>query len=222
MGGQIGGKTDDYWQKARSLAQQQLYLNPDMEGQVRQQIDAGNLEKDPAFSKMMGYVEKGCRNKTHNPYHQARRNEYAVENGLLHKIQGVGIVLVLDQSDNIILFQGTNVFDQLLTKAVQKHTVQSFEAHPRVPKHDGSGKTALGRGPRAALGRRDAIELAKDSEQRIGSAVWRIRLGRLHSEPPHTTTSTHHQAGNRPDVGGPGICGSDTRFISGGGGDRPA
>lgn len=74
-------RTDDYWQKARSLAQQQLYLNPDLEDQVRQQIEAGDLKNDPAFFKMMSYVEKGCPIKTHNPYHQAKRNEYAVENG---------------------------------------------------------------------------------------------------------------------------------------------
>jgi hypothetical protein len=129
MAGQIGGRTDDYWQKARSLAQQQLYLNPDLEHEVRQQIEAFDPEKDPAFSKMMSYVRKGCRNKNYNPYHQSRRNEYAVDNGLLHKVEGVDIVLVLDRSDNIILFQCTNVFDHLLTKAIQKLTVQSFETY---------------------------------------------------------------------------------------------
>lgn len=130
--GQIGGRTDTYWKEARSLAQQQLYLNPELEEQVRQQIEAGDLDKDPAFSKMMGYVKKGCCNKIYNPYHQSMRNEYAVDNGLLHKVQGIDIVLILDQHDNIILFQCKDVFDHLLTKAIQKLVVQSFETYSTV------------------------------------------------------------------------------------------
>lgn len=127
--GQIGGRTDDYWKQARSLAQQQLYLNPDLRDEVQQQMEAGDHAKDPAFSTMLAKVKKGCPTKIFNPYHQARRNEYAVDKGLLYKVQNTDIVLVLDQSDNIILFQCTDVFRQLLTKAVQKHVVQSFETY---------------------------------------------------------------------------------------------
>ena len=127
--GQIGGRTDDYWKRARSLAQQQLYLNPDLEDEVRQQIDTGGHEKDPAFSKMLDYVKKGCVIKIYNPYHQAKRNEYAVDNSLLHKVQNTDIILILDHSDNMILFQCSDVFRQLLTRAVQKLVIQSFETY---------------------------------------------------------------------------------------------
>lgn len=129
MAGQIGGRTDDYWKLARSLAQQQLYLNPDLEDEVRQQIYAGGHEKDPAFSKMLTLVKKGCPIRTYNPYHQAKRNDYATNNGLLYKVENTDIVMVLDQSDNLILFQCKDVFKQLLTKAVQKLAVQSFETY---------------------------------------------------------------------------------------------
>ncbi|KAJ0108799.1 hypothetical protein J7T55_011290 [Diaporthe amygdali] len=127
--GQIGGRTDQYWKEARSLAQQQLYLNPDLENKVRQQMEAGGHDKDPAFFKMLEIVKEGCPTKVFNPYHQAKRNDYATDNKLLYNIQNTDIVLVLDQSDNIILFQCSDVFKQLLTKAIQKLVVQSFETY---------------------------------------------------------------------------------------------
>lgn len=129
VGGQIGGRTIDYWKQARSLAQQQLHLNPNLEHEARQQIEAGEHEKDPAFSKMLAFVKKGCPMRAHNLYHQAKRNDYATDNGLLYKVENTDIVLVLDQSGNLILFQCSAVFKQLLTKAVQKLVSQSFETY---------------------------------------------------------------------------------------------
>lgn len=127
--GQIGGRTDDFWSRARGLAQQQLYLNPSLEDEVWLQIEADDQDKDEAFSKMLSLVKKGCPTRTYNQYHQAKRNEYATDNDLLYKVENTDIVLVLDQSDNLILFQCSDVFKQLLTKAVQKLVVQSFETY---------------------------------------------------------------------------------------------
>lgn len=129
MAGQIGGRTDDFWSGARSLAQQQLYVNPELEDEVRRKIEAVEDEKDPAFSKMLALVKKGCPRKAHNLYHQAKRNNYATNNGLLYKVRNTDIVLVLDRADNLILFQCSDVFKQLLTKAVQKYVVESFETY---------------------------------------------------------------------------------------------
>lgn len=129
MAGQIGGRTDDFWSRARSLARQQLYINPNLEEEVRKQIAAGDHDRDAAFSKMLGLVKKGCPMRSYNLYHQAKRNDHTTTNGLLYKIENTDIVLVLDQSDNLILFQCSDVFKQLLTKAVQKLVVQSFETY---------------------------------------------------------------------------------------------
>ncbi|KAK7728718.1 hypothetical protein SLS63_006579 [Diaporthe eres] len=129
MAGQIGGRTDDYFKQARSLAQQQLYVSPALEEEVRKEMQAGELEKDPAFSKMLGFVKKGCTRKAHNSYHQAKRDQYAVDNGLLYKVGKTDIVLILDRSDNLVLFQCSDVFNKLLTKAVQKLVVQSFDTY---------------------------------------------------------------------------------------------
>lgn len=134
MGGQIGGRTDDYWSRARSLAREQFYLNDDLENEVKQQIEADDHEKDPAFSKMLAMVKKGCPTRRLNVYHQAKRNNYATDHGLLYKVENVDIVLVLDQSDNLILLQCSDVFKNLLTKGAQKLVVQSFETYSsRVP-----------------------------------------------------------------------------------------
>lgn len=129
MAGQIEGRTEDYWRKARGLAQQQLHLNQDLEGEVRKQMGDGLARKDTAFSTMLNLVTQGCPRKTFNPYHQVRRDEYAVANGLFYKIQSTDIVLVLDKSDNMILFQCTDVFQRLLTRAVQKAVVKDFETY---------------------------------------------------------------------------------------------
>ncbi|KAI7773875.1 hypothetical protein LA080_009698 [Diaporthe eres] len=129
MGGQIGGRTNDYWSRARSLAQQQLHVNPGLEDEARQQMEAADHESDPAFSKMLALVKTGCPIKAHNLYHQAKRNDYATENGLLYKVENTDIIMVLDQSDNLILIQCGDVFKELLTKAVQKLVTQSFETY---------------------------------------------------------------------------------------------
>lgn len=129
MAGQIEGRTEDYWRKARGLAQQQLHLNQDLEGEVRKQMEIELEDRDAAFSKMLDLVVQGCPRKTFNPYHQAKRVEYAVANGLFYKVQNTDIILVLDKSDNIILFQCTDVFQRLLTKAVQKAVLKDFETY---------------------------------------------------------------------------------------------
>lgn len=129
MAGQIGGRTDDYWSRARKLAQEQLYVNPNLANEVRQQIEAGDHKKDAAFSQMLALVKKGCPIKGFNLYHQAKRNNYAADNGVLHKVENIDIVMILDQSDNLILFQCSDVFKKLLTKAIQKLVVQSFDVY---------------------------------------------------------------------------------------------
>lgn len=84
---------------------------------------------DAAFSKMLDIVTQGCSRKTFNPYHRASRDEYAVENGLFHNVRDTDILLILDKSDNVILFQCTDVFGKLLTRAVQKAVIQDFETY---------------------------------------------------------------------------------------------
>ncbi len=113
-GGQIGGRTQDYWRKARDLAQQQLHINPNLEGKVREGIARGHTN-DPAFTEMLGMVKQSLKQKFVNPYHQSMGDEYAVANGLFHHMKDTDITIVLDKNDKVIAFFCSDAFRKLLT-----------------------------------------------------------------------------------------------------------
>ncbi|KAH9999724.1 hypothetical protein F4779DRAFT_635797, partial [Xylariaceae sp. FL0662B] len=129
--GQVGGRTCDYWNKARELAQQQLYLHSELEKKVqkRMQVKENIAENDIAFGQMLNIVEKVIMGKAHNPYHQAQRDQYAVSAGIFHRIKNVDVVMVLDKSDNVIVFQLANAFRELFTKGknIEKEIARSIE-----------------------------------------------------------------------------------------------
>lgn len=100
--GQIGGRTQDYWKRARDLAQQQLYLDPLLEKKALDKIAAGCPE-DPSFRRMIDMVKKCILRKTFNPYTQAQRDEWAVSHGLLYHIKDTEIVMVLDKAGRVVV-----------------------------------------------------------------------------------------------------------------------
>ncbi|KAI3320752.1 hypothetical protein HD806DRAFT_524462 [Xylariaceae sp. AK1471] len=130
QGGQIGGRTQDYWRRARDMAQQQLYVNPGLEEAVLQRIQSRTSvreSEDPALEQMLELVKKGIPRKSFNPYYQAQRDEFAVEKGLLRQVDAE-IVLVLDKADNVIAFQCKDAFRELLCKNVEHKVAASLEA----------------------------------------------------------------------------------------------
>jgi hypothetical protein len=122
-GGQIGGRTQDFWRKARDLAQQQLYMKPTLQDEVRQQMQKSS---DAALAKMLALVKRGILKKAFNPYYQAQRDEYAVTHGVFHQVVAE-IVIVLDQADKVIVFQCSDAFRKLLTKGIEKEVAKSLE-----------------------------------------------------------------------------------------------
>ncbi|KAI0129008.1 hypothetical protein BJ170DRAFT_721909 [Xylariales sp. AK1849] len=124
--GQIGGKTDDYWRRARNLAQQQLHVNAELESKVREEMNNG-CANDLAFSKILDVVTKCVSRKAFNPYYQARRNEFAVSKRIFHRIEDTDIIMVLDKADNVIAFVCSDAFRKLLTKGVEEDVAQSLE-----------------------------------------------------------------------------------------------
>lgn len=126
-GGQIGGRTQDYFTKARDLAQQQLHLNPGLESKVREEQRAGHADNDAAFTNMLSLVRQGFNRSKFNPYHQSRRDDYAVEKDILHHVMGTDIVMALDKSDNVIFFQCSDAFDKLLGTHVERQVAKSLE-----------------------------------------------------------------------------------------------
>ncbi|KAI1078825.1 hypothetical protein F5B20DRAFT_571361 [Whalleya microplaca] len=125
--GQIGGRTQDYWKRARDLAQQELYKDPDLEKRVRSQMNVESEEQ--TFNMMLRIVKESIKIKTANPYHQARRDQYAVDHELFHRIKDVEIVIVLDKADNVIAFQIADAFRTLLGKDIENEVARSIETY---------------------------------------------------------------------------------------------
>lgn len=88
--GQIGGRSHDYWVKARDLAQQQLHINPSLEKEVQQQMEKG-VENDPAFAEMLAIVKKSILQNSTNSYFQSKRDKYGVANGLFYRVKDTDI-----------------------------------------------------------------------------------------------------------------------------------
>lgn len=127
--GDIGGKTEDYWKKARDLAQQQLYVLPELEAQVRGQITAGVALKDPLLAEMLDIVRKCLPNKGFNSYHQSQRDEFAYAQDLVHKLKDTEIIVVVDKANSLIAFQCSDAFRKLLTKSIEREVTEAFETY---------------------------------------------------------------------------------------------
>lgn len=126
-GGQIGGPTGGYFRRARGLAQEQLYLNPDLEASVREQQSADR--NDPSFKAMLETVKLGLPTRAPNPYYQSQRNDCAVANELLYRIKDTDIVMVLDRNGQVIAFQYSEGFQLLLGQEVMEKVVCAFETY---------------------------------------------------------------------------------------------
>ncbi|RYP79712.1 hypothetical protein DL770_006554 [Monosporascus sp. CRB-9-2] len=122
--GQIGGRTEDYWRRARDTARQQLYTNKELEGKVRKQMQGDS--PDAAFNDMIGMVGKGLMKKSFNPYAQSKRDDYAVKHGLLH-VAEADIVMVPDKANHVIAFQFSDAFGELLIKNVENELTASLD-----------------------------------------------------------------------------------------------
>lgn len=84
--GQLGGRSQDYWIKARDLAQQQLHIVPDLERAARMEMYEDM--DDPAFAAMLAIVKKCIKDDPFNPYFQSKRDKHAVERNLFTSIWG--------------------------------------------------------------------------------------------------------------------------------------
>ena len=120
MEGNPGGKTADYFKTARDLAQQRVYENADLEKSVAIEMES-NAPMDEVFTNMLNMVTEALIQRAPNPYHQAKRDEYAAENGVFHQISA-DIAMVLDKDGRVIAFQFAAAFSALLP-ALSESTV---------------------------------------------------------------------------------------------------
>lgn len=81
-GGQIGGRTNDFWKTARNLAQQHIFVSPELAERFQGRLQkGGESERDEAYDSMLGIVEKCLAQNAFNPYYQAQRGQYSEPGG---------------------------------------------------------------------------------------------------------------------------------------------
>ncbi|RYP56023.1 hypothetical protein DL771_012187 [Monosporascus sp. 5C6A] len=132
--GQVGGLTQDYWQRTRDIAQQRLFLNLRIQEQVWEQVGEG-LGGDAAIRRMLELVKRGSNfsgssesswhfaavpREPFNQYHQAQRDRYVVDNDLFFHVKDTDFVVMLDKAAKINAFQCADAFRKFITKRVEK------------------------------------------------------------------------------------------------------
>jgi len=130
----------EYWSKARDLAQQQLYTNPGLEKTVEDHLKKN--EFDPVLKRVLEIVKSANPKDMPNPYHQAQRIVFAVDNKLFYTINSE-IVMILDKADYIIGFSCWDTFLQLLQKSTEDKVLNGFSTwstlqpvpHPDATRH---------------------------------------------------------------------------------------
>jgi hypothetical protein len=125
MEGNPGGSTADYFRTARDLAQQRVYEDADLEENVTNGMES-KIPTDKGFVEMLKIVKEALGRRAPNPYHQARRDEYAAENGVLHRISA-DIVMVLDKDGRVIAFQFSDAFTTLLPALTQSKVAEQLD-----------------------------------------------------------------------------------------------
>ncbi|KAK7756778.1 hypothetical protein SLS62_001221 [Diatrype stigma] len=120
--GQLGGRSQDYWIKARDLAQQQLHINPDIEEIIRQQMDQG-IGNDPAFVAMLAIVKECIKDYSFNPYFQSKRDKHAVARDLFTYLGEKDI------KGEVIFCQLSGAFSQFVWDTLEHEASQAIEAY---------------------------------------------------------------------------------------------
>ena len=78
---------------------------------------------------MLDIAKKGIPRAVSNPYHQAKRNQYALEHKLFYHVREVDILMVIDEDRNVIYFQLWSALNRLLGMQVEEMTIDSFEKY---------------------------------------------------------------------------------------------
>jgi hypothetical protein len=95
---------------------------------------------DLALDEMFGIVKQGITQKGFNPYYQAQRDKYAVEENLFQSIDS-DIVMVLDKIGEVIAFQLCDGLAKLLGENLPQEIVEAFDTFSTlqpVPLPDGT------------------------------------------------------------------------------------
>ena len=138
--GDLGGKADEYWRRARDLGQMPLYLEPKLEEQIQGEIVAETI-KDAESETVLAKVKEHIKTNLHSAYQQRKRDKYAADHGVFHKVNNTDIVIVVDKNDSLVAFVFSDAFKTILSEEIQTATVENFKAwtHCKDPSKTASG-----------------------------------------------------------------------------------
>lgn len=108
-------------------------LNPKLEAEVLRRL--ASEKPDGALAEMLEIVNYSNKDERFNLYHQAKRDEWAIENlrekhpGILLHITGQDIVLCVDKNNCTIFCQMNKVFQRLLKESLEARYIRCIETY---------------------------------------------------------------------------------------------
>ncbi|KAI4870638.1 hypothetical protein F4820DRAFT_402855 [Hypoxylon rubiginosum] len=131
-GGNIGSHPDGYWARARDLAQQQLWLLPNLEAYIRQYIDSTSdddlLAADGTLYVLLCTLRNWMGAPAFNPYYQAERDDHASSEGLYEKIDS-DIFMAVDKNGEVIAFSIKEAFEELVGMVTRMRVTQALDSY---------------------------------------------------------------------------------------------
>lgn len=130
-GGQIRGQSQDFWKRARDLAQQLLYKDDRLAYLTQWNIDHPKVCLAKTFEDMLELVKQGITEEGFNPYYQRQRDECAVASGLLRHVSA-DIFMAVDGKGEVIVFAMSDCFQRLLSKRAEHNVVTSLDNYSNL------------------------------------------------------------------------------------------
>jgi hypothetical protein len=139
------GKQEKYWQVTRSRAETFIYEHGEDAEKVAEAIkkDVGEEEKseyerillrvqNPERKKNnLGTGKKrridGITRRSHNKFHQSRRDEWAATHNLFHQTGDTDIVVIVDKHNSSMGFVFSKAFDLIMREGLQEKVTECFD-----------------------------------------------------------------------------------------------
>ncbi|KAI0181521.1 hypothetical protein GGR52DRAFT_583943 [Hypoxylon sp. FL1284] len=156
-GGEIGAGPDGFWARARDLAQQQMWLQPQLiaatEKRIRVTPDRLLNLLDPRLLEMLRTVRACLSREAFNPWHQAARDDHALEHDLYRTVD-CDVFMALDRNGAVVAFVIKEAFFELVGPRAQMRATQALETYSSLHPVPAPDKTRHGLHWADWLGRR--------------------------------------------------------------------
>ena len=129
--GDMGGEALKATQKLQLEARRRFRFESGLQERIEREIRL-NLPMSKARYEMLKIVEETVRIKTNNPFHLAKRNEYAVEHGLYERIADFDIFIAVDRYDRVLAFEDQYAVQRLLGDPVLTKLAEAFSVYTKL------------------------------------------------------------------------------------------